>query len=113
MPAKRAYGSWILPVLRQLAKLKRLRNTPFDPFGYSDERKAERRLIVDYENTIEWLSRGLSSENHGLAVEIASVPKMIRGYGHVKARSLKEAEAKQRELRAIWERQSSRSRNVA
>ncbi len=113
VPAKRAYGSWILPVLRQLAKLKGLRNTPFDPFGYSDERKAERQLIVDYENTIEWLSQGLSTENHGLAVEIASVPKMIRGYGHVKARNLKEAEAKQRELRAIWERQSSRSRNVA
>lgn len=51
----------------------------------------ERQLIVDYEHTIGELLGGLSRDNHALAVEIASLPETIRGFGHIKAKSAAEA----------------------
>jgi indolepyruvate ferredoxin oxidoreductase len=103
MPLKQNYGAWMLPILRQLARLRWLRGSRLDIFGYSEERKAERQLIEDYEQTINNLIRGLGPGNHQLAVEIASIPEMIRGYGHVKARNLVVAEARLTELNALWE----------
>ena len=58
-------------------------------------------MIEDYELTIDNLISGLGSGNHQLAVEIASIPEMIRGYGHIKARNLVAAEAKLTELKAL------------
>ena len=103
MPLKQNYGTWTLPMLRQLARLRWLRGSCLDIFGYSEERRAERRLIEDYELTIDNLISGLGSGNYQLAVEIASIPEMIRGYGHIKARNLVAAEAKLTELKALWE----------
>lgn len=60
----------------------------------------ERQLIVDYEATIEELVGRLNGDNHALAVKIASIPEDIRGYGHVKERSLGIAKAKQADLLA-------------
>ena len=113
LPVKQTFGAWILPILRQLARLKKLRGSRFDVFGYSEERKAERRLIEDYEQTIDRLIHGLGYDNHQLAVEIASVPEMIRGFGHVKSRNLIDAEAKLEVLRALWEQQLPESRKAA
>jgi indolepyruvate ferredoxin oxidoreductase len=85
---KREYGAWMLPVFRILAKFKALRGTPLDPFGHMQERKDERALIRSYEAMIDEVRAGLSPENHMLAVEIASLPEHIRGYGHVKQRAM-------------------------
>src|SRR3989442_1079665 len=46
------FGPWMMAAFRILAKLKGLRGTPFDVFGMSEERKAERRLIGEYEATV-------------------------------------------------------------
>ena len=91
---KRAYGAWMRPAMGVLAKLKGLRGTPFDPFGRSAERRAERELIGAYEATVDELLRTLAAGNHALAVEIACIPEEIRGYGHVKARHLEAARTK-------------------
>ncbi|HCV45394.1 MAG TPA: indolepyruvate ferredoxin oxidoreductase family protein, partial [Deltaproteobacteria bacterium] len=77
-PVKTAYGAWILSAMNLLARFKFLRGTAFDPFGKTAERKMERRLIEEYEQTIEELLRGLSKKNHALAVEIARIPEQIR-----------------------------------
>ncbi|MFK5088495.1 DUF6537 domain-containing protein, partial [Klebsiella pneumoniae] len=69
---------------RVLAKLKGLRGTAFDIFGYSAERRQERALIREYEGLIDELLGGLAQNNHSLAVGLASIPDDIRGYGHVK-----------------------------
>ena len=45
---------------------------------------------------------GLAPENLALAVEIASVPDRIRGFGHVKERNVAEAEAEWADLLAGW-----------
>ena len=101
-PRKRTYGPWMWGVLGLVAKMRFLRGTPFDPFGRTAERRMERRLIEEYFGTVDELLAGLSSENIALAVEIASVPELIRGYGHVKQRNLAEAESEMVVLLERW-----------
>jgi indolepyruvate ferredoxin oxidoreductase len=88
---KSAYGGWMMQGFKILARMKRLRGTMFDPFGYQHERRIERSLIKGYAADIEHLAARLSRDTHAVAVEIASLPDSIRGYGHVKAESLKRA----------------------
>ncbi len=90
-PRKRRFGPWMQNVFRTLARFRTLRGTPLDPFGYTRERKAERALIVQYEDVVGELLAHLDADNHALAVEIASVPEHIRGFGPVKMRHIEEA----------------------
>jgi indolepyruvate ferredoxin oxidoreductase len=76
-----------------LAKLKVLRGTALDPFGYTEERKAERRLVRDYEALLGELFASLTPDNHHIAVGLAAIPEKIRGFGHVKLRHLTAAKA--------------------
>ena len=99
---KRRYGPWMLGAFGVLAKLKFLRGTVFDPFGHSEERRTERRLIADYTALIDELLVGLDDKNLSLAVELARIPEDIRGYGHVKLRHLAAAKAHEAELLASW-----------
>ena len=59
---KTSFGPWVMQAFRLLARLKRLRGTPFDVFGYSRERRIERRILADYEALIEELLASLSPE---------------------------------------------------
>jgi indolepyruvate ferredoxin oxidoreductase len=95
---KRIYGPWMISVFRILAKLRRLRGTPLDIFGRSEERRTERRLIGEYEAVIEEIISRLSSINHPTAVELAALPLEIRGFGHVKQANLIRAKAKEAAL---------------
>jgi indolepyruvate ferredoxin oxidoreductase len=97
-PVKRTYGAWMRPVLKMLAKLKGLRGTWLDPFGHTEERQLERRLITDYERTVEELERGLRVDNLDLAVEVATLPATIRGYGHVKRKNIDAAKTREAAL---------------
>ena len=97
---KSEFGPWMMTAFRLLASLKRLRGTPFDPFGMSEERRTERRLVRDYEATVDELLERLDRDNRGIAVEIASIPDRIRGFGHVKRRHLSEAKKREAELLA-------------
>src|SRR2546423_14830533 len=71
---KSEFGPWMMAAFRVLAKLKPLRGTPFDVFGMSGERKAERRLIGEYEATAAGVLRHLDGENRKLAPENAGLP---------------------------------------
>ncbi len=99
---KAEYGSWMFTAFRLMAKLKGLRGTALDVFGYTTERKMERQLIADYLRTVDELLAGLHAGNVGLAAEIASVPEHIRGFGHVKEAHLKDALAKHDKLIGMW-----------
>ncbi len=92
-PKKLTFGPWIFPLFKVLAKFKGLRGTPFDPFGYSCERKTERALIADYEAMLTEVLPKLAVSNHHIAVGLAAIPEKIRGFGHVKMRHLKAAKA--------------------
>ena len=87
---------------RALAKLRFLRGTALDVFGYTDERRTERALIGAYERTVGGLLDALDAGNVGLAAEIASIPEHIRGYGHVKDAHLEKAKAREAELLKEW-----------
>ncbi len=99
---KKSFGPWIFGIFGLLARLKGLRNTPLDVFGYTAERKAERQLVLDYEKTVAELLSELDAENHALAVEIASIPDRIRGFGHVKDASIRKAKSREAELIAAF-----------
>ncbi|MEW6449487.1 MAG: indolepyruvate ferredoxin oxidoreductase family protein [Pseudomonadota bacterium] len=93
LPRKMSFGPWIMSAFKVLAKFKVLRGTPLDIFGYSQERRTERKLIDDYAAMLDEVLGKLVPENHALAVGLAVIPEKIRGYGHVKARHLAAAKA--------------------
>ncbi|HWI23596.1 MAG TPA: DUF6537 domain-containing protein, partial [Lysobacter sp.] len=99
---KREYGAWVFTAFRLVAKLRFLRGSALDVFGYTAERKMERRLIDEYFATVEGLLAKLDAGNVALAAEIASIPEHIRGYGHVKEAHLHKAKAREAELLREW-----------
>jgi indolepyruvate ferredoxin oxidoreductase len=88
---KQQFGPWMLTGFKALAKLKGLRGTVFDVFGKTDERKMERALIGEYMSAIDTLLETLNTSNHAIAVDIARIPELIKGFGHVKERNVKTA----------------------
>ena len=79
--------------MKWLAHGKRLRGTALDIFGYSEERRTERKLVADYEALMAEITARLTPESHHIAVGLAAIPEKIRGFGHVKARHLTAAKA--------------------
>jgi len=97
-PKKYAFGPWMGWALKLLPRFKGLRGTRLDPFGYSGERRRERRLIADYEADLETLLAALSPQTHALAVKIAALPDDIRGFGPVKQEAIQRMEQARAEL---------------
>ena len=100
LPKKISFGPWMMSAFRLLAKLKVLRGTAFDVFGYSEERRLERQLVADYQAMLDDVLASLTPENHAVAVGLAGIPEKIRGFGHVKARHLAAAKA---EEAVLWD----------
>jgi len=99
---KQKFGPVVLTGFRMLAKLKGLRGTALDIFGRTEERRTERALIGEYRASIEEVLSGLAVGNHAAALEIASLPEQIRGYGHVKERNLAAARTRWAALMTAW-----------
>ncbi|MDE1947838.1 MAG: indolepyruvate ferredoxin oxidoreductase family protein, partial [Burkholderiales bacterium] len=90
---KRGFGPWMGTAFGWLKRFKGLRGGALDVFGKTAERRGERRLIEDYIEELDRICARLDAANHAAAVALASVPEEIRGYGHVKEKSLAEADA--------------------
>jgi indolepyruvate ferredoxin oxidoreductase len=97
-PRKRAFGAWMMPLFRLLAKMRGLRGTAFDIFGYSADRRLERDLIAGYEKDVAHVLTVLSPLNLDTAIELLSLPDRIRGYGPVKEKSVQDAKARYAQL---------------
>ncbi|OZI47522.1 indolepyruvate ferredoxin oxidoreductase [Bordetella genomosp. 5] len=95
---KRAYGPAMLKVFGVLARLRGLRGTAFDVFGYTAERRAERALIAQYREQIGAILGKLNRGNLEQAVALASLPEEIRGYGHIKEAAMARAAVKREAL---------------
>ena len=87
-PLKINFGSWIMILFKFISLFKFLRGTYFDLFGYFEERKIERLLINNYKDRILEICSKLTIENYALAVEIASTPDQIRGFGYIKEKNI-------------------------
>ncbi len=98
LPTKLSFGPWLEGLLAFISRMRFLRGTPFDPFGRSEDRKMERRLISDYEDVVHELIRSIDVENHQIAVELASFPELIRGYGHIKKQHVEASQSRIEEL---------------
>ena len=99
---KRKFGAWMGKLFPLLAAGKRLRGTPLDLFGYTAERRSERRLAAEYEMLIADLCAGLTDENHATAVALAALPEKIRGFGHVREASRVAAKREEARLMEVW-----------
>jgi indolepyruvate ferredoxin oxidoreductase len=80
--------------------MRRLRGTPFDPFGYTQVRKVERQLISEYRTLIVEALGALAPGNHGTAKALASLPEVVRGYEEIKLASVEEFRGRAASLRA-------------
>jgi len=107
---KRKFGPATFHLFRLLARLKGLRGTALDVFGYTQERRTERALVEDYRRTVEELVAGLEPGRHALAVEIAALPERIKGYGYVKDRNLAAVRPEWERLLQQWRGQGAQRR---
>jgi indolepyruvate ferredoxin oxidoreductase len=99
-PVKTTFGPWMQHMFRVLAKLRRLRGTPFDPFGRTAERRMERALIEDYRAMVEELLARWHALDIETALALAKLPEQIRGFGPVKEESVALARVRWQALRA-------------
>ena len=93
-PLKRAFGPAIQPALSVLARLKGLRGTALDPFGYTAERRMERGLIIWFERLLTLCETEITPANADLWQQVLSAPMDIRGYGPVKDEAVRSVKAK-------------------
>ena len=100
--AKREFGGWIRPFFAGLARLKRLRGTKFDVFGYSAERSAERNDLKRYLDLLSTVITELDTHNYHEAVALATLPKGLRGFGYVRAKNRKAVAQEQQQLLAVF-----------
>ena len=100
-PVKREFGPGILRVFRILARLKRLRGTPLDPFGRTKERRMERALIKQYEADMNEVLPKLSEATREAVIALAELPLSIRGFGPVKEANEAKAAKRREELLAV------------
>jgi indolepyruvate ferredoxin oxidoreductase len=89
-------------LFRLLASLRRLRGSRFDVFGYTHERKMERRLVADYQALINEVVDHLTPENLAVAMELARAAGQVAGYGPVKLASINAYESRVKDLRAVF-----------
>lgn len=100
-PAKWKFGAGIERLFRVLVRMKRLRGTPFDPFGRSAERKLERALIKQYEGDMATVLPKQTPQTRDAIIALAELPLQIRGYGPVKEANERKAAKRREELLAI------------
>jgi indolepyruvate ferredoxin oxidoreductase len=108
-PLKMEFGAWVLPVFSVLARLRGLRGTAFDPFGYMADRRIERRLIRDYEASLRHIGDSLTPERFDTALAFARIPEDIRGFGPVKQRSIDRATARGTALEHLYRSDGGRA----
>ncbi|SLN38941.1 indolepyruvate ferredoxin oxidoreductase [Falsiruegeria litorea R37] len=99
-PKKREFGEWMLGPMKLLSRMKGLRGTPLDIFGYTSERKMERALIRQYEKDMKDALAKLSPETKDAVCALARLPLDIRGFGPVKMQNEAKAAKRREELLA-------------
>ena len=89
-PRKLTFGPWMMGAFRVLASLRFLRGTALDPFGFTEDRRLERALIGEYETLIDHVMKAVAGDP-ATRESLLRWPERIRGYGHVKAESVRRA----------------------
>jgi indolepyruvate ferredoxin oxidoreductase len=88
-PVKRRFGQWMSSGFAALARLRALRGTPLDIFGYHAHRRTERGLVREYEQLVEQVLPRLTAGNTAQAEAALRAYEKVRGYDVVKEANLK------------------------
>ena len=97
-PRKRRFGPWMLRVMGVLARLRRLRGTPLDPFRYSADRKLDRSLLADYRALVTRIPGELTADNYDTFLQLAELPAEVRGFGPVREQAARAIQQKRSQL---------------
>ncbi|MCW2528384.1 MAG: Indolepyruvate ferredoxin oxidoreductase, alpha and beta subunit, partial [Pseudonocardiales bacterium] len=81
---KISLGRSARPVLVGLAAMRGVRGRWIDPFGHTEVRRTERQLVVEYKTAVNEVADRLTLANSPLAVQIAELPDLVRGYEGIK-----------------------------
>ncbi|HEX3240846.1 MAG TPA: indolepyruvate ferredoxin oxidoreductase family protein [Solirubrobacterales bacterium] len=100
MKRKLKLGRWFVPAFRVLARSRRLRGTPLDPFGYAGVRRVERKLPGEYLGQVEAAIEQLNPGTAETVCEIARLPELVRGYEEIKLANVERFRERASELRA-------------
>ena len=68
---------------------KKLRGTIFDPLGFTYERRLERKIRDHYISLVEDWIKNFKTDNYNKIEKLAKLPDSVRGYGHIKLRSIR------------------------
>ncbi|NGM85703.1 indolepyruvate ferredoxin oxidoreductase family protein [Parapusillimonas sp. SGNA-6] len=112
IPRKMTFGPATETIFKLLARGKFLRGTWLDVFSYSAERKMERRLIREYRAAILAMLDTLNKDNFNIALELAALPQMVRGFGHVKEANVRAYRTRFAELQAALQGPVMKSHNL-
>ncbi|MCV6601194.1 MAG: indolepyruvate ferredoxin oxidoreductase family protein [Cohaesibacter sp.] len=97
-PQKRVFGRWMIKAFSILARLKSVRGTPLDLFGYHGERRAERRWVKRYCDDLDWICAIVSADNVADLTALALLPAQIKGFGPVKMAAMEKASIRRQAL---------------
>ncbi|MBD3663495.1 indolepyruvate ferredoxin oxidoreductase family protein [Sulfitobacter sp. TSTF-M16] len=112
-PAKREFGEWLETPMRLLARLKKLRGTPLDVFGYTAERRMERSLIKQYRADMTEVLPKLDDQTRAAVVALAALPLQIKGFGPVKQENEAKAAKRREELLSVIRAGGAETRKAA
>lgn len=101
-PHKTAFGRWITPFFSLLARMKFLRNTPFDIFSYHAERRQERLLLKDYQALLTEIATQVNTDNYQLACQLLALPEQVKGYGYIRMANLEKIRPQWQALHQEW-----------
>ena len=90
-PVKRRFGPWMGHVFGLLARMKRLRGSALNPFGYHSEARMHRDLLAWYEGEMDRVAAAYGPQTAAACRAVIAAPDEIRGYGPVRARAAEAA----------------------
>ena len=97
-PKKRVFANWMMSAFKILARFKSLRGTKLDVFAYSEERRLERQLIVEFKERLPEILSRLNRDNVDLCCEIIDLVNDVRGFGHVKEAAIAQYRIRRQQL---------------
>ena len=89
-PKKYVFGEWVLVIFKLLVILRPLRDTKFDLFGLSKERRLEKKIIGLYEKDLGFIFQNFCSEKKNILIDLAKNPSNIKGFGFIKEKAMDE-----------------------
>ena len=97
-PRKWEIGPWVRPALGVLSRLRTLRGTALNPFGYHAEARLHRDLLAWYQSLLDRLIAGYDQATDTVWSDILACADEVRGYGPVRVQAANSARNKVEKL---------------